>query len=94
MDMSESPLKKAALKVSAWMFISWILIVGPVGLALLCGLAYAMYFANLALGVVCILLMFLPLLFVAVWAPLMGATFIVDRSAERAEPAAEVNQVL
>jgi hypothetical protein len=76
-------LNNATIKVGIWMIMSWVVILGPVGFALLCALTYAMYFSNLALGIVCCLLLFSPLLFLAVWVPLMGASVIMERSAER-----------
>ncbi len=80
MEARETGLGILAAKVGAWMFISWTLILGPLGLALYGGLAYAMYFSNQALGVVCVLLLFSPLMFLAIWVPLMGAQVIVERS--------------
>ncbi len=67
------------------MIISWVVILGPVGFALLCVLTYAMVLlkSNLALGIVCCLLLFSPLLFMAVWVPLIGASVVMERSAER-----------
>jgi len=56
-----------------------------------------MYFSNLALGVVCIMLLAAPLFFLALWLLLGGAAFIVERSAGRgvleAEAEAEVNSL-
>jgi hypothetical protein len=80
---SDTCLNSAAIKVGIWMIISWVVILGPVGFALLCVLTYAMYFSNLALGIVCCLLLFSPLLFMAVWVPLIGASVVMERSAER-----------
>jgi hypothetical protein len=97
MTEHESALKRTVLNVGAWMFIGGALILGPVGLLLICGLAYAMYFSNLALGVVCIMLLAAPLFFLALWLLLGGAAFIVERSAGRgvleAEAEAEVNSL-
>lgn len=80
MTRTESGMGAVAAKVGTWMFISGVLIIGPLGFALLCGLAYAMYFSNLALGIICVLLLFSPAMFLAVWVPLMGASLIVERS--------------
>ena len=85
----EPTLKSSAAKVGMWMFLSGVIIVGPAGFALMCGLAYAMHFSNLALGMVCGLLLFSPLLFIAVWLPLCGAALIEERSAERVKLASE-----
>jgi hypothetical protein len=83
MKSSDTCLNNTAIKVGIWMIISWVVILGPVGFALLSVLAYAMYFSNLALGIVCCLLLFSPLLFMAVWVPLIGASMAMERSAER-----------
>jgi hypothetical protein len=63
--------------------VSWALLVGLVGFALFLGVAYAMTFSNLAVGLVCVLLMAVPLLFAAVWVPLMGATLIAERDGKK-----------
>jgi hypothetical protein len=89
MKENETALKSAAVRVGIWLFLSWVIVVGPVGFLLLCGLAYAMYFSNLALGMVCGLLIFSPLLFAAVWLPLCGAALIEERSAERVRLASQ-----
>lgn len=89
MKDNETALKRAAVKAGIWVSLSWIIILGPVGFLLMCGLAYAMYFSNLALGIVCGLLLFSPLLIAAVWLPLSGAALIEERSAERVKLASE-----
>lgn len=86
MEKTETTWKRMAENVGAWLFISWILIVGPVGFVLLSALAYAMHFSNLALGIVCVLLLCSPLLFLAVWIPLAGAAVIAERMEERVAP--------
>jgi hypothetical protein len=83
MKSSDTYISDTAVRVGIWMMISWAVLLGPVGFALLCVLAYAMYFSNLALGIVCCLILASPLLFIAVWVPLMGASVIMERSAER-----------
>ena len=65
METRETGLGKLAAKVGAWMFIAWTLILGPLGLALYGGVAYAMYFSNFALGLICALLLFCPVVFMA-----------------------------
>ncbi len=81
----ETTLKRSTFCAGMGVFLSWSLILGPVGLVLMGGLAYAMHVSNLALGIVCGLLLFTPLLFMAVWLPLCGAALIEERSAERAK---------
>lgn len=69
------------------MFLSLFLIQGLVGFGLWCGLAYAMGFSNLALGVVCVLVLFSPLFFMAVWAPLMIAAVLSEPTIVKGEVA-------
>jgi hypothetical protein len=83
MKSSDTSINNTAIKVGLWVMVSWAVLLGPIGFALLCALAYAMYFSNLALGIVCCLLLASPLLFLAVWVPLMGASLIVESSAAR-----------
>lgn len=80
MKTSETAPGSAAMKVGTWLFVCGVLIIGPLGFALLCGLAYAAHFSNMALAVVCLLLLSSPLVLLAVWVPLMGATYIMERS--------------
>lgn len=89
MKENETPLKRSAFCAGMLMFFSWIIVLGPVGFLLMCGLSYAMYFSNLALGIVCGLLISSPILFAAVWLPLCGAALIEERSAERMRLASE-----
>ena len=90
MTRSESVLESTAAKVGTWMFLSWALILGPLGVALFGALTYAIYFSNLALGIVCVLLLFSPLMFLAIWVPLMGASLIMDRAYKRETSGASV----
>lgn len=89
MKRTENGLAKSAAKVGTWMFISGVLVIGPLGFVLLSALAYAMYFSNLALGMICIILLFTPLLFLAVWVPLLGASLILERSMEEERASAQ-----
>ncbi|MBI5568933.1 MAG: hypothetical protein HY914_03220 [Desulfomonile tiedjei] len=89
MKNNESFLDSAAVKVGAWVFLSWAVLLGPVGFVLLLGLAFAMKFSNLAVGAVCGLLLCAPLLFMAVWLPLIAASVMVERLAGRADLAEE-----
>lgn len=83
MGEQDSATRRAAVAAAVWMFTSSVLIFGPVGLALFLAIAYAMAFSNMALAVVCILLLFSPLMFGAVWVTLLGATLIMERAAAR-----------
>jgi len=91
MKKTETAVGITAMKVGAWMFLSWAVILGPVGFVLLCGVAYAMYFSNMALGVVSVLVLSSPLLFAALWVLLMGASIIEERFAARAAEATELS---
>jgi hypothetical protein len=76
----EAGLRGSCVTVGAWAFFSWILILGPVGFALFCGLAYALRSSDAPLGVVCVLLLFSPFLFLCIWTPLLVASLLVDRA--------------
>ncbi|MBM4326886.1 MAG: hypothetical protein FJ118_06945 [Deltaproteobacteria bacterium] len=78
-----SALKRAAMKMGAWMLIGGALILGPIGFLLICALAYAMYFSNFALGVVCIMVLASPLVFLGLWALLGGAALIAEGAGAR-----------
>lgn len=80
-----------ASKVGTWMFLCWFFVLGPVGLLLLGGIAYAMYFSNLALGIVCGLVLFAPLFLVIAWIPLIGAKLMEEKVLRGEAVAAEVD---
>ncbi len=69
MEPRLSNAHKFASGVGAAMMISWILFLGPVGLLFLFGVAYAIVVQNLALGIICGLLLFTPLILMILWAP-------------------------
>jgi hypothetical protein len=89
MKTADTGLERSTAKIGMWMILLWFLIMGPLGFAVLSGVAYAMYFGNLAFGVVCVLIMFSPLLLLGVWLFLMGATLILEPTAEKAPLAPE-----
>lgn len=93
MQEKNGGLKGAAIGIGTWMFMVGTLIMGPVGLVLLCVAAYAMHVSNLALIIVCALLLSSPLVLMVIWAPLLGASLIAERSAERAEVTANANSI-
>ncbi|MCA1960189.1 MAG: hypothetical protein LDL33_05295 [Desulfomonile sp.] len=93
MKTTETALSAASMKLGAWLFLCGVFILGPLGFVLLGGLAYAMHFSNLALGVVCILLLASPLILLAVWVPLMGAAYLMERAAAEGTLAAESRPV-
>ncbi len=89
MRATEGMLNRAAESFGTWMFIALTILIGPVGFVILCGLAYAMHFSNLALGIICALLASLPLLLPAAWILLMGASLIEGLADRRADLASE-----
>ncbi len=67
MTFNNSALEGQRAGTGTAMMISWFLFLGPLGFGLLCGVAYAMVTQNLALGIVCGLLCFAPLMLTVVW---------------------------
>jgi hypothetical protein len=57
--------ESACAGIGTAMVIAWFVLLGPVGFALLCGVAYAMVIQNLALGLIFGLLCVTPLVLVA-----------------------------
>jgi len=91
MSEHESSLRKAAEAVGTWMMISGLLVLGPIGFVVLGILAYAMYLSDMALTVVCIMLLATPLAFMTVWIPLLAGGLLAERMAATKELAAESN---
>jgi hypothetical protein len=91
MSEYESSLRKAAEAVGTWMMISGLLVLGPIGFVILSILAYAMYFSNMALVVVCIMLLATPLALMTAWIPLLAGGLLAERMAATRELAAETN---
>ncbi len=87
----ESNLSKAAEVAGTWMMISGSVVLGPIGFVVLGILAYAMYFSNMALAVVCMMLLATPLAFMIVWIPLLAGGLLVERMAAHKELATESN---
>ncbi len=80
MDKEEiSVLKGVAIKMGTWVFISWILVLGLAGFGLFCLLTFSMHFSNVALGVVCVLLLASPLFFICAWVPLLVASLLAEK---------------
>jgi hypothetical protein len=57
-----------AIGISMW--IAWAMFLGPGGFLLMLGVAYAMFAQNLALGIACCFLLFLPILLTLLWFPI------------------------
>jgi hypothetical protein len=89
MSATEGTLNRAAESVGTWMFLALSVVIGTVGFVILCGLAYTMYFSNLALGIILGLLASSPLLLPPVWTLLMGASLIGGLAERRADLASE-----
>jgi len=60
----------------------WALVLGPIGGLLLGGLTYSMLSNNPAVGIICGLILFSPLLLTLVWSPLMWRTFSPKESTD------------
>ncbi len=84
MKASNSLLEKAALDTGTWMFITGVLIMGPVGFLLLVVLFYSMMVENLALGIVTGLLYASPVILGGIWASLKWTSVIRERLARKA----------
>jgi|SRR5271157_2124085 len=67
MKDEDTAVQRATSGIGAAMFVSWLLFLGPVGLVLLLGLPYAMIVQDLALGIVCGLLLAIPVVLSVVW---------------------------
>lgn len=79
MNVSESSAQRVAENASAFMFITGILAAGLGGLLLLCLIAYAMVTENLALGLVCGLLLAAPYAIGIVWFFSLGGALSAER---------------
>jgi hypothetical protein len=69
MRTTETRVLRWAEATGTAMWIAWAAFLGPGGFLLLLGVAYAMYVQNLALGIICGILLFLPLALTALWGP-------------------------
>ena len=79
MKASNSLSEKMALDTGTWMFITGVLILGPVGFLLLLVLFYSMLVENLALGIIAGLLFASPMILLGIWAPLKWTSVIQER---------------
>ncbi len=83
MKISDTALEKAATDAGTWMFMTGVLILGPVGFLLLVVLFYSMLVENLALGIVSGLLVASPAILLAIWASLKWTSVIRERFARK-----------
>ena len=79
MRTTDTNIARIRNAVGTAMWISWIMFLGPMGLFLLLGVSYAIAVQNLALGIVCGLLLGLPVVLTIVWAPLGWFALLSDR---------------
>jgi hypothetical protein len=85
MKNREDLLERAALGTGTWMLMTGVLILGPVGFLLLLALFYSMMVQNLALGVIAGLILFSPLIFLGIWAPLKGTSVLRQHFVRKSE---------
>jgi hypothetical protein len=78
--------KRITSQIGASMFVAWLLFLGPAGLLVLLGVAYAMVVENLALGIVGGLLLAIPVILAAGWIPVVFFALLRDRTAGVVEP--------
>ncbi len=74
MNPRETSQRKVAENVGTLMFLAWTLVVGIAGFVLLCAIAFAIVTENLALGLVCGLLLFAPSALGVGWMLTAGAS--------------------
>jgi hypothetical protein len=89
MGDEETAVQRLTPGIGAAMFVSWLLFLGPVGLVLLLGLPYAMIVQDLALGIVCGLLLAIPLVLTALWIPVAFFGLLREKKAPSTAPNSE-----
>jgi hypothetical protein len=80
--------------VGTALFASWFLVLGPLGALLLLGVAYAMHVESLTLGIVCGVILFLPVVLTVVWAPLCVAGVSQEQQVEGKATLAATESIL
>jgi hypothetical protein len=85
MKNADNLLEKAALDTGAWMIVTGILVLSPVGFLLLLTVFYSMMVQNFALGVIAGLIFFSPLIFLVIWASLKWASVLHQRAVGKSE---------
>jgi hypothetical protein len=90
MGNANTALKRSTSGAGAAIFVSWLLFLGPVGLLLLLGVAYAMVVQNLALGIIAGLLLATPIILTAAWIPVAFYALLWEKKAPSRAPASEV----
>jgi hypothetical protein len=82
MKTREITLKGIAEELGSAMMIGWTMLLGPLGAIPLLTLAYSIFTQNLALGVICGLLVFAPLMLTVAWGPFAWAAGCVEAGVE------------
>ena len=89
MKDEETAVQRSTSGIGAAMFVSWLLFLGPVGLVLLLGLPYAMIVQDLAFGIVCGLLLIIPVVLTAAWIPVVFFAVLKEKRAPSTAPTSE-----
>ena len=87
MKASDSLLEKAAQVVGIGMFITGVIILGPMGFLLLVVVFHSMMVGNLALGIVTGLLCASSVILLGIWASLKWTSVIQERFTRKVIPA-------
>ncbi len=91
MNASGTPSERFIEKLSTLTVFCGVLTLGLGGFLLLCVIAYAMITENLALGVVCGLLLFSPYILGVVWFFTLGTSLWADRVPTKANDMARAS---
>lgn len=83
MNTAETYAERLASRVGTAVIISWFLYLGPLGFVLMLGVAYAMFLQNLALGLICGLLLLAPSMLAVAW--LVAGVWALKGEASRTE---------
>jgi hypothetical protein len=86
MGDKETAEKRMISGIGETMFCAWLLLLGPAGLLVLLGMAYAMVAQNLHLGIVGGLLLAIPVILAAAWIPVSFYAVLRDRTAALVAP--------
>ena len=81
MGDENTAVKRSTSGIGTAIFVSWVLFLGPVGLLLFLGVAYAMVVQNLALGIIAGLLLATPVILTAAWIPVAFYALLWEKKA-------------
>jgi|WetSurMetagenome_2_1015567.scaffolds.fasta_scaffold756497_2 hypothetical protein len=81
MGDEDTAVERSTSGIGAAIFVSWSLFLGPVGLVVLLGVAYAMVVQNLALGIIGGLLLATPVVLSAAWIPVAFFALLREKRA-------------